>query len=380
MVETQTASRTAENSVSASGARRAFHTLDGIRGVAALIIVMRHAGSFFAGTSFSKSFLAVDLFFLMSGFVIAFAYGEKIASGRITVFEFLKIRLIRLYPLYLFGLTIGIIYCIGSIMYEADGWHISTLLEAIGMGILMLPGIKGVVMGGSALDAPTWTLFPELLANIFYAALCRRMTIRVLASITAIGAAGIVYSEIKFGTLDLGWDVNTFAVSMARVTFSFFLGILLFKLIGDKRKTNNNMSWLSLVVTAAALLISAPPTYAKLQEMFLVFAGFPCIIIFACQNEPSVLSGRIMRFLGLISYAVYALHAPSAQLIAGLVDHVTRFRVERYAPWVGIAFIIFMIIVSWIVDMIYDAPARRSLTRLWRNKPTTPGPAPIPLR
>ena len=94
--------------------RRAFHTLDGLRGVAALLVVTRHANLLSANISFPETFLAVDLFFLLSGFVIAFAYDDRLTNPN---FEgrFLVIRLVRLYPLYVLGLFLGLLQRIGSV-------------------------------------------------------------------------------------------------------------------------------------------------------------------------------------------------------------------------------------------------------------------------
>ena len=75
--------------------RRSFVTLDGLRGIAALAVVTRHAPYF--RNPFFESYLAVDFFFVLSGFVLAHAYGQRL-RGNLSILDFVKIRIVRLYP------------------------------------------------------------------------------------------------------------------------------------------------------------------------------------------------------------------------------------------------------------------------------------------
>src|ERR1017187_8440436 len=91
--------------------RRSYRTLDGLRGVGAFMVVMRHVPGFFGPIRVPESFLAVDLFYLVSGFVVAHAYGERLNAGGFLK-AFMKTRLIRLYPLYFIGMAIGLVAAI----------------------------------------------------------------------------------------------------------------------------------------------------------------------------------------------------------------------------------------------------------------------------
>ena len=137
--------------------RRAFHTLDGLRGVAALLVVSRHAGPLGAGVSFPESFLAVDLFFLLSGFVIAYAYDGRLARPGFAG-QFLGIRLIRLYPLYLLGIAVGACYRLGSVLGHTEGLTAGRLGAAVLAGVLLWPSTPFTSASSSDLDGPTWTL------------------------------------------------------------------------------------------------------------------------------------------------------------------------------------------------------------------------------
>jgi peptidoglycan/LPS O-acetylase OafA/YrhL len=169
--------------------RRAFQTLDGLRGIGAFLVVMRHVPYLFGPIRVPESFLAVDLFYLVSGFVVAHAYGARLEKGGFFK-DFVKTRLIRLYPLYAMGLGLGVIVATLAVVTDPRGWWTPfRLTEAIATGIFMIPMFPGLKAGGTALDGPTWTLLPELLANALYAAAIRWMTTGVLLGLIVLGAA-----------------------------------------------------------------------------------------------------------------------------------------------------------------------------------------------
>src|ERR1700730_15446312 len=107
--------------MSTAPSRRAFNTLDGIRGVGAVLVMMRHVPYLFGPIRVPESFLAVDLFYLVSGFVVAHAYGARLKAGGFFK-DFIKTRLIRLYPLYLLGLAVGVIPAVVAVVTDPAGW------------------------------------------------------------------------------------------------------------------------------------------------------------------------------------------------------------------------------------------------------------------
>lgn len=113
-------------------ARRTFHTLDGLRGVAAGTVLIYHFPSLWSPASAPSAYLAVDLFFLMSGFVIEHAYGQRLATG-LGVRRFLLLRLIRLYPLYLVGTGITALAIAGAMLAHqpAVQWTVPMLVGSI---------------------------------------------------------------------------------------------------------------------------------------------------------------------------------------------------------------------------------------------------------
>lgn len=340
---------------------RAYATLDGLRGVAALIVVTRHIGAILPDDPFPESFLAVDLFFLLSGFVIAHAYEARLAAGRpvgMSLAGFLRTRLIRLYPLYALGLALGATAAALQGLAAGAAPDAGFLLKAAGIGLLMLPAIPPLPMGSSTLDGPTWTLLPELVANLAYAAGLRRLGPRALAAVVGCGAVGLVACQAHYRTLDGGWSVDAFPLIGARLSFTFFLGVTMFRL-RPKRRLGEGAAWACLAVLATALMFHPSETMRPFYELAVVLGVFPAIVWVAVHREPGAGAARLFGFLGLVSYAVYVLHAPLAAL-TGLALAAAGMRV--HGPWAAALFMLAVVALSALVDRVYDAPVRRWLS------------------
>jgi peptidoglycan/LPS O-acetylase OafA/YrhL len=343
--------------------RRAYQTLDGLRAVGAFMVVMRHVPYLFGPIKVPESFLAVDLFYLVSGFVVAHAYGQRLSQGGFFV-EFVKTRLIRLYPLYAVGLAVGVVVALVSIIGDPKGWWTWTkLAEAIASGLFMVPLFPGLGASGGSLDGPVWTLLPELIANFVYAAAIRFMTTRVLLAIVLVCGAGVAFAELHYGTLDVGYNRADQWAALARVGFSFFAGVLVFR-VSAKRERRS--AWLSLACLAglAGLLAYDPSDDAvSYYELAVVLVGFPLLLAAAAAFEPCGLTGRAFAFLGLMSYGVYLLHQPMGNLARLALQPLVKIPPD----WTGVAFgAVFLVLVTafaWALDVHYDAPLRRWLRK-----------------
>ena len=339
--------------------RRAYQTLDGLRGVGAFVVVMRHVPYLFGPVRVPESFLAVDLFYLVSGFVVAHAYGERLKAGGFFK-DFVKTRLIRLYPLYLFGLAVGIIPATYDVITDPHGWwNLHKLIEAIGLGLFMVPMMPGLQATGTALDGPIWTLVPELIANFTYAAVVRYLRPLVLAAILIVCGAAVAYGEIHYGTLDIGYNPTDQWAALARVGYSFFAGVVVFKVVGDRRIDSEALSWLCMAVLTAILIFNPSKAFTPWFEVGAVVVAFPLIIAAAAQIEPGPKTGKAFALIGLVSYAVYLLHQPMGN-IARIV--LGRLHVHVPSDWRGLLFgAVFMAVVfglAWWLDGAYDAPVR----------------------
>ncbi len=341
--------------------RRAFQTLDGLRGVGAFLVVMRHVPAFFGPIRVPESFLAVDLFYLVSGFVVAHAYGARLKAGGFFI-DFMKTRVIRLYPLYAFGLALGIVVASFAVITDPAGWWTpARLAEAIATGALMIPLFPGLAANGSSLDGPTWTLLPELIANMVYAAGVRFMTVWVLLAILLVCGAGVVFAEFHYGTLDVGYNATDFWAALARVGFSFFAGVLVFRFFGDRKRDSELASWACVAVLT--LLLAWRPSEAQTPyfELGVVLVGFPILLAIAGWFEPSPLTGRVFSYVGLVSYGVYILHQPMGHLARIALDHRLHVPGDARGLVFGAVFLAAVTgLASWL-DGHFDGPLRRVL-------------------
>ena len=350
---------------------RTYRTLDALRGVAALMIVARHAGSVFPADPFPESFLAVDLFFLLSGFVVANAYEARLLAG-CGVVPFLRTRLIRLYPLYVFGLLLGAAGEVLIALLQGRAPDLVHLAEAALIGILMLPAVSPLPMGSSALDGPTWTLLPELLINLVYAALLRRLSTRTVLSVVAAGAVGLGVSERVYGTLDGGWWPATFPMVAARLGFSFFLGVAFFRLRPERRRAPW-AAWSAPLVLTAALALHPAGRLHSLYELLLVLGLFPLVTWWAVRHEPGARGARVFAWLGSSSYAIYVIHQP-----LGVIAGVLLSALGAQASWaVGALFVAATALLATALDAFYDRPLRRRLSQGRRGAVTSSGAAPV---
>ncbi|WP_174300143.1 acyltransferase [Caulobacter sp. S45] len=338
----------------------AYRTLDGLRGVAALIVVTRHAGDVVPGELCPESFLAVDLFFLLSGFVVALAYEQRLLAGR-SLAGFMKTRLIRLYPLYALGIGLGLAARVAT----GGALDVMFLIEAVVIGLLMLPAIPPLPMGSSTLNGPTWTLAPELLVNLVYAALVRRLSRPALWVVVGTGALGLVASEAVYGTLDGGWSVDRFPLLAARLAFSFFLGVAMHR-NPPPRRVGALAAWASLAALGFCLAIHPAEAMRRLFELGAVIGLFPAIVAVAIRREPGPIGGAAFRFLGLVSYAVYVLHQP-----LGALTGVALTRLHGPAgptAVTAVAFLAAIVVAAALADKLYDQPVRRRLSTLWPRR------------
>ncbi len=339
---------------------RAYRTLDGLRGVAALIVVTRHAGDVVPSALCPESFLAVDLFFLLSGFVVALAYERRLLAGH-SLLGFMKTRLIRLYPLYALGIGLGLVARLAS----GGALNGVFLAQALVIGLLMLPAVPPLPMGGSTLNGPTWTLAPELLVNLVYAALVKRLSRLALWIIVALGAVGLVASEIVYGTLDGGWSVDRFPLLAARLAFSFFLGVAMYR-ARPPRQVGAIAAWACLAALGLGLAVHPPEALRRVFELGAVMLVFPAIVALAVRREPGRLGGVVFGFLGVVSYAVYVLHQPLGTL-TGLA--LARLHGPAGPTFMtATTFLVAVVLAGALADKLYDQPVRR-----WLSTLRTPG-------
>lgn len=323
--------------------------LDGLRGVAALAVVAHHVVVLrdWVGP-FDHAYLAVDFFFLLSGYVLGFAYEGRFERG-LGVIAYLGIRLIRLLPMVLLGVALGGAYWI--VMGEAP---LTIGLIAV-LQVAFIPIFVGE-RGLYPLNDVQWSLFFELVINLLHALLYRVATTRRLAA--CVGASGmlLIATNVHYQTLDVGWNAENFPGGFARVAFSFPAGLLIYRLQVMQRLPTIRVPY--VVVAAALTAMLALPVFSTTTDWLFVVVAFPALMLAAIHAEPSGRLHEAAVWGGAISYPIYAIHDPLLD-IAVLLRPGGASELLRMGFW-AVAVGLIVGLATWVERRI-DRPARRWL-------------------
>lgn len=334
---------------------RTYVTLDGLRGVAALSIVVLHCYRYFGDMTWSSAALAVDLFFVLSGFVLAYAYESKLPGGS---GSFLKARLIRLYPLYLVGTLLGMIEALATIKYGAGSipWTWTKFWTSLPFALAMLP-TPGPLY---PFDGVMWSIFFELFINTIWAVFWRPLqSTPVLVAVIVSSAIGLTLSVVYTGTMvGLGTAWVYFLGGAFRVSYSFFLGVLLFRF--HTRWKLPKFPPILLIGALPILLFLPMPSFVQLTIALFVL---PWFVLLGSQVEPNGWLQTLARQIGIASYAVYAIHKRLYALTYGFVSYVLHIDLQPFAPWVGILFVALLIPGCLLLNRWIDVPLRRWLSQ-----------------
>ena len=358
-----------------------YELLDGLRGVAALLVVWYHLFEAFATSPvdqrFNHGYLAVDFFFLLSGFVIGYAYDERWGRG-LRMRDFIKRRLIRLHPMVVLGALLGAaaFFVQGSVRWNGEPVSTGMVLAALLCGLLLIPAWPGAgheLRGNGEmypLNGPGWSLFFEYLGNLLYMLLLRRLPTRWLTLLVALTGAALAAFAIGdlsgYGHLGVGWTLagSNFPGGMLRLLFAFPAGLLLARRFRPVRI--RGAFWLCSL--SLAVLLAMPYVGSEQNHLFnglydtlSTLLLFPLLLwLGASGHATDAATARICGFLGDISYPLYMVHYPSMYLFYAWVwNHGYTF--SEVWP-VAAALFAGNILLAWFVLKIYDEPLRRLLT------------------
>ena len=216
-----------------------YAVLDGLRGVAAITVVCFHIFEAFATSHLDQrnnhGYLAVDFFFMLSGFVVGYAYDDRWKT--MTTKEFIKRRIIRLHPMVVMGAIIGAImfYSQGCSVWDVTKVTFSSLAIATLLNALLIPALPGHEVRGLGemfpLNGPSWSLFFEYIGNILYALIIRRFSTKVLAGLVILFGVGLAVFAIlgPLGDICAGFSFTgtEFTAGSLRLLFSFTAGLFL---------------------------------------------------------------------------------------------------------------------------------------------------------
>ncbi len=337
--------------------RKHLASLDGLRGVAALAVAAKHFQNLSRiNLHAQQASVAVDLFFMLSGFVIARAYEARLADG-LSWRDYMGLRLTRLYP------AIGGALLLSAIIWlVAGGFPYPQLL----LQFALLPVVFGpLIFAGDLfpLDGPQWSLFWELAVNGLHAAIFRWLTPARIAAIMGLALIGLGAACYRWGWLDVGWTRRTFWAAAPRVVWGFFAGVLIFRLHHGGWRLPKAPYWLLVAVLIACMIRWAPSVRLYwVRDLLLIVVILPAIVAFAVNSPvPERLIGPAV-WLGEISYPLYALHVPLLRgfrwlLMASPPLPIWERRVLWWTVFAGV------ILTAALYERYYDAPIRAWLAR-----------------
>jgi len=341
-----------------------FAVLDGMRGIAALFILTRHTQNFWGFWLF-KSYLAVDLFFILSGFVIAHAYEGKLRRKDIDNRQFFFIRIIRLYPVYAVSLVLasGIAIHSGWTAADLQAVPVWQILMTIALAIFFLPSYVPGIPVLFPLNDPAWSLFFELIVNFLYALVRPWLTDRRLLTLLILFGVLVFFCSWKSGGLDSGftWGLRSIVTGGARCCFGFLFGVYLY----HKRElyigVGGIFMTLLLPILALVTILSLPNLHHLnwIADFFCVAIVFPlCVLLASCASRPPFEAGLLA--LGAASYPIYVLHQPLGHLFTALLPNW----ILSNAPVSGILLVCLLVPAAVWLEKKVDIPLRRRLTQI----------------
>lgn len=343
--------------------KKHFEILDGLRGIAALAVVLFHfmemAYSDYSKNFIAHGFLAVDFFFCLSGFVIGYAYDDRI--GKMGIKEFFKSRLIRLHPLVILGSVLGLL----SFLFDPFSGH----PEVYGAGKIMLIFLTSIflvpfpVMPERAfnlfgINAPSWSLFWEYVANIFYAFILYRISRRFLLLLTFVSAAALCFVCYRAGSLMGGWGGENFWDGSARIAYSFLAGLLVYR---SNWIIKTRMGFTGLSILLALTFLVPFSSWNWLTEPIIVLFYFPLIVALGAGATLTQRFKKICVFSGKISYPLYMTHYAAIWMFSNYYNNNKPGTAQL--TFIIITGTLLLIGLAYLVMVVYDIPLRRYLTK-----------------
>lgn len=354
-----------------------YDLLDGLRGVAALTVVCFHLFEAYATSHLDQrinhGYLAVDFFFILSGFVVGYAYDDR--WTKMTVREFLTRRLVRLQPMVVIGALIGAVmfYTQGCPVWDVSAVPVAMLLVATLMNAFMIPATPGAEIRGVGemypLNGSAWSLFFEYIGNVLYALFIRRLSTRVLAVLVAAAGCGLAAFSVwgPLGDICVGFSLTgeNIVGGSLRLLFAFPAGLLLSRVFRPVRV--RGAFWIG---TMAVVALASVPRIGGSEHLWMngVYDALCAVVLFplivwigASGKTTDRVTSRICKFLGDISYPLYMVHYPFIYLYYAWVKN-ENLTFGQSLPGAA-ALVAGSVALAWLCLRFYDEPVRRFLSK-----------------
>jgi peptidoglycan/LPS O-acetylase OafA/YrhL len=337
-------------------------SLNAIRGVAALAVAIYHAPMLFGLTqTFPHAYLAVDLFFVLSGFVMLHAYEDRILGG-LSLRRFAQLRLARLYPLLFIITLVGFAILIAKHAAGRADFNAQTL-AALPLSLALLPAPSGA----SALHAAypfvtqSWSIVWEIaVCGVFFvwARSVRRWAVLIAAAFALI----LAWVAVSRGDIDGGWTTPTFWIGGLRAVIAFFAGVAVRQWTRRRplpRTVNIPALAAAIAVLAYVILVRATFWWA---DYGAAVAGFPLIIASASQCRHRLLENWLGDRLGEASYSIYMLHNITIDVLDTGLKHVARIGAAGHLA-LGLIWLVALLVGAWLSWRYVESPLRRFFSR-----------------
>lgn len=337
-----------------------FVVLDGMRGVAAICVVIFHFSEMviwdYTKLWIGHGFLAVDFFFCLSGFVLGYAYDDRIAT--IGLGGFLKARLIRLHPLVVFGSVLGLIAFYANPFGITPGYGPARVILMFAASVLLIP--YGAMPERSrnlfSLNAPSWSLFWEYVANLVFGVVLYRTGRKALVALTLVAAAWLCWTGYRAGDMSGGWSSTNFWDGGARVAFSFCAGLLVYRSRWRPR-TRLGFAGLGLLLILALTMPYARGGWGR--EAAVIILYFPLLVAMGAGTVVTPRMERLCRISGELSYPLYMTHYAVIWIWG---DLARKHDLASGGFGAAAAFgVVTMVAVGWTTLKLYDEPVRSYL-------------------
>lgn len=307
----------------AAGETDRYVVLDGLRGLAAMAIIIHHFSQVIGSQElFASATISVDFFFCLSGFVIAHAYHGRLVQG-MPLGDFVRRRIARLYPMYIVGTVLGVAAMLLLLRAGLTNHSPASIATATALNLFYVPylnertvqvfveHIDGMLF---PMNGPAWSLLFGMIANLCYATSLRfsqRLPLLIAAiSATLLCAATIVYGEAP------GWSTENVLGGFPRVLFSFFAGIVLFQYRDHLLRRLPRFNAIAVVVLVAAVV--AVPRFAGHRYYWLgmVLFAVPLFVALGARSPATrgTLIQRALTYAGSLSYTLFCIHFPLIML------------------------------------------------------------------
>ena len=366
-----------------------YELLDGLRGVAAILVLFYHV---FEGFSFAEitngagegiiktlnhGHIAVDFFFMLSGFVLCYAYDDR--WWVMSTWQFFKRRLVRLHPMLVLGAVIGALAFafVGFEKWDGSPTPTGWVMVAMLLAMFMVPALSGLpyeVRGNGEmfpLNGPAWSLFFEYIGNVLYALFIRRLSTRSLFLLAAllgcVHAWFFVGNVSEYDMVGVGWTVDAvnFCGGLVRMLFPFTVGMLLARTFRPRKV--KGAFWMCSVALIALFAVPYIPSKGgvslnSLYEVVCIAFIFPLIVWMGACGCSGGKTARINKLLGDISYPLYIVHYPIMYVFyAWLIEK--KYYTLQDCPAVVLLVVASSILLAFLCLKLYDEPVRKWLAK-----------------